>query len=438
MFSYIKNAIDKITISSSQWVFGENKFTRERKFSFNDYITFFTCNKGLSNRCDLEDYIEDSLNCDFSHYSRQALSKQRTFINPLVFKEINKQYLKEINYTGNNSFFEDFKGFRILAGDGSDFELPDFPEVRKEFKINDDSLNYRKAAMAKFSSIMDVLNGFLLDGIIGNFKNGELQLIQQNIQNIKDIIIPEKTIFIFDRGYNATALYAHIMSINSYFIVRLRDNVYKKERKYVKTNDSPIQIRLLERRLEKFDDLELKAKYEKEAYLNLRIVEFPLNNNTTEVLLTNLPKNMFKIEDLKELYRMRWGIETNYNTLKNRFYIENYTGKRRITIEQDIYSKFLRFNITKYMEKYLNLIINKVKRKKGIKNKYKVDQAHLIRKLKKYLPIMLLNPDKKIIRKYMKKLIDSCTQSPNKDIKHKSTTRNNKKARKFNMNYRLS
>ena len=40
MFSYIKNTIDKITISSSQWVFGENKFTRDRKFSFNDYITF--------------------------------------------------------------------------------------------------------------------------------------------------------------------------------------------------------------------------------------------------------------------------------------------------------------------------------------------------------------------------------------------------------------
>lgn len=90
----------------------------------------------------MEDYIEDSLNCDFSHYSRPALSKQRTFINPLVFKEI--------NYTGNNSFFDDFKGFYILAGDGSDFELPDFPEVWNEFKINDDSLNYRKAAMAKF------------------------------------------------------------------------------------------------------------------------------------------------------------------------------------------------------------------------------------------------------------------------------------------------
>ncbi len=101
---------------------------------------------------------------------------------------------------------------------------------------------------------------------------------------------------------------------------------------------------------------------------------------------------MFKIEDLKELYKMRRGIKTNYNTLKNRFYIENYTGKRRITIEQDIYSKFLRFNITKYMEKYLNLIINKVKRKKGIKNKYKVDQAHLICKLKKILTHNTIKP----------------------------------------------
>ena len=435
MFSYIKNAIDKVTISPISWVFSENKFIRERKFTFNDYITFFTCNKGFSNRCDLEDYIEDSLNCDFSHYSRQALSKQRTFINPLVFKEINKQYLKEINYSRNNSFFENYKGFRILAGDGSDFEIPDFDEVRKEFKIKDDSLIHKNPAMAKFSSIMDVLNGFLLDGIIGNFKNPELPLMQQNIKNIKDIIIPEKTIFIFDRGYNAMALYAHIISINSYFIVRLKNNAYKRERKYIKSNDSPIQIDLLEKRLKKFEP-SLKEKYKKEGYLKLRIVEIQLDNETTETLLTNLPENKFKREDLKELYNLRWGIETNYNTLKNRFNIENYTGKRRITIEQDIYSKFLRFNIIKNAEKYLNLIINKVKRKKGIKNKYKVDQAHLIRKLKKYLPIMLLNPDKATIRKYMKKLINSCTKSPNKDTKHTSTPRNNKKARKFNINYR--
>lgn len=91
-------------------------------------------------------------------------------------------------------------------------------------------------------------------------------------------------------------------------------------------------------------------------------------------------------EDICEIYHQRWGIETNYNILKNRHHIENDTGKRRITIEQDIYSKFLRYNLFCQYKDYLNHIINKKKRKQGIKNEYQVNQANLIRKLKKYLP----------------------------------------------------
>ena len=43
------------------------------------------------------------------------------------------------------------------------------------------------------------------------------------------------------------------------------------------------------------------------------------------------------------------------------------------------------YNIFQYYENYFNLLINKVKRKKGIKTEYQVNQAHLIRKLKKIL-----------------------------------------------------
>ena len=82
---------------------------------------------------------------------------------------------------------------------------------------------------------MDLLNGFILDGIIGNYKQAELPLMHQNLDNIQDLIIPEKSIFIFDRGYNAMELYAHIMSINSYFIVRLKDKSYIDERVQEKT-----------------------------------------------------------------------------------------------------------------------------------------------------------------------------------------------------------
>ena len=47
----------------------------------------------------------------------------------------------------------------MYGGDGSDFEIPDFEEVRRDFGIKD-TPKYRKPAMAKFSSIMDLLNGF--------------------------------------------------------------------------------------------------------------------------------------------------------------------------------------------------------------------------------------------------------------------------------------
>ena len=60
--------------------------------------------------------------------------------------------------------------------------------------------------MGKLSTIQDVLNGFILDGILGNYKQGELPLMHQNLSNIKNMIIPEKSIFVFDRNYNAIEL----------------------------------------------------------------------------------------------------------------------------------------------------------------------------------------------------------------------------------------
>ena len=226
MFYYVKNSIDNIVKYVSKFVIGENKFIRESKFSFKDYVTFFCFNKGTSNQADLEDFIEDNFTQEIEEITRQTLSKQRTYINPTIFKEINEEYLRLINYNTNNSFFNEYKGFRLFGGDGSDFEIPDFEEVRSEFGIKN-TPKYRKPA-------------------IGNYKQAELPLMHQNLENIKDLITPEKSIFIFDRGYNAMELYAHIISINSYFIVKLKDKSYIDERYTITENDSKIKKNLTE------------------------------------------------------------------------------------------------------------------------------------------------------------------------------------------------
>ena len=365
----------------------------------------------------------------------------------MVFKEISKEYLKKINYNTNNSLFKTFNGFFLIAGDGSDFEIPDFKEVREEFGIKNNSLVARKPSDAKFSGLMDVMNGFLLDGIIGNHRQSELPLIHQNRDNIQDIINPSQSIFIFDRGYAAMELFVHIIEMNSYFVTRLQDRYYKKERKQVQSNDEEIKLYLTAERLQKFRNSDFKEKYSKKSCLTLRIVTVEIEKENEETgekeieiysLLTNLPKNIMTTGDICEIYHQRWGIETNYNTLKNRHYIENYTGKRRITIEQDIYSKFPRYNIFCHYKNYFNNLINSRKRKKGISAEYQVNQANLIRKLKKYLPKMILNPTAKIIRKYSRRIIKQCSKSPEKIRKNRKTPRRPTPARKFNMNYRLT
>ena len=130
------------------------------------------------------------------------------------------------------------------------------------------------------------------------------------------------------------------MSINSYFIVRLKDKSYLEARQGIMENDAEIEIKLNKERLERFHNPSLKEKYKECECLKLRLLTIELDNSQTEFLLINLFDKTFDLDDFKELYSLRWGIETNYNTLKNRLNIENYTGKRRITIEQDTYSQF--------------------------------------------------------------------------------------------------
>ena len=130
-------------------------------------------------------------------------------------------------------------------------------------------------------------------------KEGELPLMQENLSNVENMICPEKSIFIFDRNYNAMELYARIIEMNSYFVVRLKNEFYKKERSKITSNDSPIQLELTSDRLKKFHNPDLKEKYSKMWTIDLRIVTITLKNGKTETLLTNLPQEIMTIDDFR-------------------------------------------------------------------------------------------------------------------------------------------
>jgi IS4 transposase len=63
--------------------------------------------------------------------------------------------------------------------------------------------------------------------------------------------------------------------------------------------------------------------------LKFRVVRFKLTESTYEVLITNLDKEQFDINELKKLYAMRWGIENSFRDLKYTLALSYVHSKKR-------------------------------------------------------------------------------------------------------------
>ncbi len=88
-----------------------------------------------------------------------------------------------------------------------------------------------------------------------------------------------------------------------------KDN-FRKEQKQIKTNDEIVSINLNRNRKQNFKDKKLKEKASQLQRINFRITEIELIDKNgkpyTKILISNLEKEKFTIEDLRELYRRRW------------------------------------------------------------------------------------------------------------------------------------
>ena len=106
---------------------GDNKFIRNRKMSFVDIILFILNNKGKTLTIELNDYMGKQ---GKEHITKQAFSKQRQNINPEIFKKLNADYIKMI-YEEREIF--KYKGYIVLAVDGSMIEMPNSPELKEYY-----------------------------------------------------------------------------------------------------------------------------------------------------------------------------------------------------------------------------------------------------------------------------------------------------------------
>ena len=163
----------------------------------------------------------------------------------------------------------------------------------------------------------------------------------------------------------------------------------------MKTDDEYVEIRLNATRTQNIKNKELKEKAKEITHLNLRIVNIPLETGEIETLITNLPPETATSMELKTLYGERWQIETGYDILKNKLHIENFSGKKRIIIEQDFYSQIYMYNVLISAKIEFNKKIQ-AKKNKNCQCEYKININLLAGQLKNNLfPIIFTENPKK-------------------------------------------
>lgn len=166
--------------------------------------------------------------------------------------------------------------------------------------------------------------------------------------------------------------------LGSKYLIRLKNSTFKQKIKNMKSDDEIIQINLTNAILNRIRDENLRKKLEKQRRLSIRIVKVKLKTGDIEILATNLTNEKFSVEELKELYSQRWTIETGYDKLKNLIQIEEFTGIRKIIIEQDFYASIFIYNLCTAFKNDSDKRITRKPRNKQEKMKYQTNFSNLV------------------------------------------------------------
>lgn len=414
----------------------KNAFTRNSPLKLENIINLLLFKEGRSNQMEIYNFFDKIGKPELS-VTKSALSEQRKKLNYEIFIKMNELLIEEIYKEETKTL--DGIGLIPVGIDGSVFEVPNTIHVKETFGHSKGTENSLKTSVARaqVSGAYDCINDIMLDSSINKYGKSEKKLAMEHIARIKRNFPEEykKMLFIFDRGYIGIPMLLYMLKEEGNFLFRLPSRTYKKERSQMVTNDEKIKIQITNSRKRDIQQEELKEIANNMKEIEVRIIELKLNTGETEILLTNIEKEIIPTEKIKEIYFLRWNIEKSYDVIKNKLEIENFSGYTELAIQQDFYAQILLFNMLEDIKKEANDEIRKEKEesKKTYKYEYIVNMNILVGICKKYLLMLaILGDDEKsdIFQEQMLNIIKKNLvpiKSGRKNTRYKRRNENNYK-----------
>lgn len=269
------------------------------------------------------------------------------------------------------AWYEKWHGYRLLAVDGTKVDLPADKGLREYFGGVGTG---GKPPCAQGSMLYDVLNRVVVDARLEPLSVGEGELAERHIEALRGLASFGKELLLFDRGYPSYRLMRKLSEAGVCFVMRVKRG-FSPELDGAPAGKSRMSI----------------GERKGEA-IAVQVCKFELESGEIETLVTNLPGRL-NVKEMKELYGKRWGVETEYDEVKNKLALENFSGRTERTIRQDFYAAMFLSNMAALLYREAQEEAEAAREGKGNKYEYRVNVNHEIGVLKDRVVALLLEED---------------------------------------------
>ncbi len=324
--------------------------------------------------------------------SKSAFSKRRKLIGSNVFSAVLQHY---------NALCTDaqrFKGYRVLAIDGTAVNMPRNPNS-PTFVQN--AGHPKGLNQFHVTPLYDVLNKTYLDAVIQ--PQPHMDEVGALLFFLAWYSFPEKTLIVGDRGFESYAVFASfIEKTSANFLIRVRtggvaamkpiaalplqefdrDIAFTITTSQSKADKEKGYILVQNRTYDKagaYRQHQQRWPFPSPYQMNLRVLRFQLDTGEYETLVTNLPR-IITMDDIRELYHARWGIESAFRELKYSLGLTNLHGKSDEFVRQELWA-------TMTVANFCNRIVGAVElpaRQKAL-YAYQVNQTMAIKLCREFL-----------------------------------------------------
>ena len=357
----VKNKLNNLIINmekniSDFVVDPKRDFIRKSELSFSKTMRFIL---GMGSQA-LSSELMEFYGLDQKAVSVSAVVQRRAKILPSAFQHLFHKF--------NDSFSQTcfFRGYRLYAVDGSDIHIPTIPDDNGTFyRTNDDAKGYN---LMHLNALYDLINRRYIDAVLqdSRYENEHTALISM-AKNVR-----EDSIIIADRGYEAYNTIAHLENNGLKYVIRIKTTAGIAQRFSIpadKETDFTADILLTRRQTnevklnpDKYRFLnsqiiiDFLPKDSKDTYpLKFRIIRIKISNENYETIVTNLWENEFSAEDIKMIYKMRWGIETSFRELKYHIGLIAFHSKKKDCVIQEIFASLIMYNFSMLISENISI-----------------------------------------------------------------------------------